>query len=138
VERGLAAGKSRETVAREVGVSLATVARWLARGKVKRPGELTAVGQPPRKTPPEDTGSILPPCPPPAAVIARVERLEDAEVLLEGALVRAAREGDWRAAAWALERLRPERWGKERVSAGAVAKDEFADLDELAAKRRGA
>jgi hypothetical protein len=61
------------------------------------------------------------------------------------ALVAQAAAKNWRVAAWLLERRFPERWGPERLRARDVAPtpsttseidDLFAEVDELAARRR--
>jgi hypothetical protein len=64
-----------------------------------------------------------------------------AEALSEPRLVasvaKAAAMGQWRAAAWLLERRHPERWGaRTREVEPAVSPDPFAEVDELAARRR--
>jgi len=77
---------------------------------------------------------------------ARVEQAKaDAESRLVAVVASAARE-NWQAAAWQLERRYPERWARpsqrdrdaERESAPAPASsdDPFAEIDQLAAKRR--
>jgi hypothetical protein len=71
----------------------------------------------------------------------------DREALLEEALseprllvyVARAAQTNWRASAWLLERRYPERWGARRRELElAVPRegDPFAELDELAARRR--
>ena len=87
------------------------------------------------------------------AIGARLERLEgaaasaaeaeeecpgedEARDLAVGCLLRAARNGDWKAAAWYLERRYPEEWGKRthvtsEVS-GAVGAAKPYDLELLA------
>jgi hypothetical protein len=57
------------------------------------------------------------------------------------AIARAAAQGQWRAAAWLLERIAPERWGPQRLAGGTpamagMADDPFAEVDELARRRR--
>jgi hypothetical protein len=57
------------------------------------------------------------------------------------AIARAAAQGQWRAAAWLLERIAPERWGPQRLAGGRaaiadIAGDPFAEVDELARRRR--
>ena len=55
------------------------------------------------------------------------------------AIAKAAQRGNWHAAAWLLERRWPERWGRPTERAGRwppPTQDEFAEVDELAARRR--
>jgi hypothetical protein len=73
-----------------------------------------------------------------AQLEAVVERALD-EPRLVGRVVQAAQGGNWRAAAWLLERHYPSRWGtpsqREREVPQPVADDPFAEVDELAARR---
>lgn len=84
----LANGLSVRSAARVVGVSRRSLTRWLADGLRERVAE------------------------------ARVARPESADALTEARLVvaiaRAATLGEWRAAAWWLERRHPERWARDR------------------------
>lgn len=120
VERELAAGATVEAAAQRVGVTKRTLMRWLAAGKVTRPGV-----PPPPVVP---TGQSL------------AERLEQAEPGLVAAVIQAAQRGSWQAAAWMLERSFPERWGRRDGSTvvAAPSKDQFAEIDELAGRRRSA
>jgi hypothetical protein len=58
------------------------------------------------------------------------------------AQVAAGAKTNWRASAWLLERRYPERWGPRRPQdeldppAAAAEDDPFAEVDQLAAKRR--
>jgi hypothetical protein len=68
---------------------------------------------------------------------------DDLELLSEPRLVRMvalAGQTEWRAAAWLLERLYPERFGRRTGKAAAAADDgtldPFTEVDELAAQRR--
>ncbi len=80
---------------------------------------------------------------------SEVERaIADAEAGEVGLVIKAARDGDWRAAAWLLERRFGERWGRrDRLEQVPEVKptDEATDLDreierlleeEMAARER--
>lgn|SRR5215831_1622446 len=75
---------------------------------------------------------------------ARVEQAKaDAESRLVAVVASAARE-NWQAAAWQLERRYPDRWARPsqrekdegREPAPVSASDPFAEVDELAKRRR--
>jgi hypothetical protein len=56
------------------------------------------------------------------ALRTRVEKAEaDAEVRFTAQVARAARDDDWRAAAWWLERRRPKSYGRAQAAAGIAA-----------------
>lgn len=67
--------------------------------------------------------------------------IAEGEALNVGRVAQAARE-NWQAAAWLLERQHPERWARpsQREKTGSEKplepSDEFAEVDELAARRR--
>jgi hypothetical protein len=67
-----------------------------------------------------------------------VERLEQAEPGLVLAIAKAAQRGNWQAAALLLERRWPERWAKREPGPAPDPADAFAEVDELAARRRQA
>jgi len=119
IEHELGLGGTREVVCQRTGVSRGSLDRWIATGKVV-PG---------RQTPevPRDPSTLS------------LSRLQQAEPGLLAAIVSAAQRGQWQAAAWVLERAFPERWskpdGKLPPAFGAAA-DAFAEIDELAARRR--
>jgi hypothetical protein len=79
------------------------------------------------------------------AMRARIEQARaEGEARNVAQIARAAAE-DWRAAAWLLERSAPERWGRpearrrepdEDATATPSTPDPFAEVDELADKRR--
>ena len=59
-----------------------------------------------------------------------------AEAPLVASVERAA-QGDWRAAAWLLERIAPERWDRTyRPVPAPTSGGAFAEVDELARRRR--
>lgn len=74
----------------------------------------------------------------------RVERAAAEGEARNVALVAKAAASNWQAAAWLLERSHPERWARvsqrgdlpvDQPKADAGPRDEFTDLDELAARR---
>jgi hypothetical protein len=125
VVENLRAGNYVQTAARAAGISRQTFADWMRRG---------------RSTKTED-----------APFREFAERVEQARAECEAENVKiiadAARES-WSAAAWLLERLYPERWGRpsspQRRDASAaedsgpesIEPDPFAEVDELAERRR--
>jgi hypothetical protein len=74
----------------------------------------------------------------------RVERARAEGEMRNVALIANAARENWQAAAWILERSAPERWARASQREGLVpelpappaADDPFAELDELAARRR--
>ena len=66
-----------------------------------------------------------------AEVTSRRRRPE--EVQLERLVSAAATGGDWRAAAWLLERRWPERWARLRLEPPVVVESD--ELDDLARRR---
>jgi hypothetical protein len=119
----LRAGGYPETAASVAGICTKTYGRWLARGNPE--------GDDPANAP-----------------FRRFrERVESA--LAEGearnvALIARAAMDNWQAAAWLLERQHPERWARvsqrpsEEQPARSGPGDPFAEVDELAARRRPA
>jgi hypothetical protein len=69
--------------------------------------------------------------------VSLTERLAQAEPALAGTMIAAARRGSWHAAARLLERIAPERWARREPGPASGPPDAFAELDELAARRRG-
>jgi hypothetical protein len=116
----LRAGNQIHVVCDAVGIDRRTYSRWMQRGLSGR-----ARDKPYRE------------------LRAQVERARaEAEARAVTQIARASTE-DWRAAAWLLERSFPERWGKpaERLQVLEVELpepevDPFAEVDELAEKRR--
>jgi hypothetical protein len=124
LEGELADGVPVTVAAQRAGIGRRTLHRWLADGRLARV----------EPRPPEPAFDEV-------VELSLTERLGQAEPALVGAMISAARRGDWRASAWLLERLAPERWGPpgER-SAGSSswpppAQDAFAEVDEIAARR---
>jgi transposase len=125
IERELAAGVPVAVLAQRQGISRRTLGRWISGGRVVR--------------------RQLAPTPEPAlAELSLDERLAAAEPGLLAAIVAASQRGSWQASAWILERRWPERWARpprrqeEPIpTSEPVADDPFAEVDELAARRRG-
>jgi hypothetical protein len=61
--------------------------------------------------------------------------LERAEPALVAQIARAG-QGDWKAAAWLLERAFPQRWAKREAPPASDPTDPFREVDEMAARRR--
>jgi len=119
IERELATGASQAVVRQRTGVSERSLRRWLREGKV--------VKREPDAPPPIDESLPL------------SERLARAEPGLVATLIAAAGRGEWRPAAWLLERAWPERWSRreaEPVPLAPRGDDPFREVDELAARRR--
>lgn len=82
------AGNYLETAAKFAGVAKQTLYNWMARGRRASRGEYREF------------------------VDAVEKALSDAEVADVAIIGKAAREGNWQAAAWRLERKFPDRWGR--------------------------
>jgi hypothetical protein len=89
----------------------------------------------------EEHFTAVEPSPAQLAELERVLERATSEVVLVGIVAKAA-PTNWRAAAWLLSRRWPERWGSagrpvdDEQPTPPAAPDEFAELDQLAAKRR--
>lgn len=124
IERELAAGVPVAVLAQREGISRRTLGRWISGGRVVR--------------------RQLAPAPDPAVEeLSLDERLEKAKPGLLAAVLAASQRGSWVAAAWILERRWPERWARpprrqeEPIpTVVEVADDPFAEVDQLAARRR--
>jgi hypothetical protein len=117
IERDLASGVSQAATAQRAGVSPRSLRRWLHDGRINPPPS--------------------PPVPAPdAEPVPRRQRLARAEPGLVAAIVAASERGSWQAAAWLLERAFPEHWAKREPGSLPGPPDAFAELDELAARRR--
>ncbi len=110
IVRAIRAGNYPEVAARHAGVHPSTYYRWMERGELEGSA-------------PEDD--------PYRQFRAEVERaIADAEAAEVGLVIKAARDGDWRAAAWLLERRFSDRWGRgERPVAEADDRDDELDRD---------
>ena len=112
IVRAIRAGNYPEVAARHAGVHPATYYRWMERGEL----EGSAVEDDPYRQ-----------------FRAEVDRaIADAEAAEVGLVIKAARDGDWRAAAWLLERRFSERWARrERLDQLHVIEepDEAGELD---------
>jgi len=82
-------GVTQECASWSCGVNDATVWKWRARGQTEEKGIYRDFWEAYRKAE------------------------GDCEVLALSVINRAARDGDWRAMAWRLERMRPERYGQK-------------------------
>lgn len=88
--KALEEGNSRRTAAELAGISPRTLQRWLKRGRDA-----------------EDEGC--------AELLEHVHNAEAcAEREMSNVVMQAAREGEWRAAAWWLERRFPGTWAKQQ------------------------
>lgn len=87
---GLQQGNTRRASAEAAGVSSRTLQRWLQRGRDSKTGKYVEL-------------------------LRRVEAAEcKAETAMVKSIVQAASEGDWRAAAWWLERRVPQDFAKRQ------------------------
>jgi hypothetical protein len=132
IERELGDGIPIVVVAENTSVGRSTLHEWLATGRVARPKReekpLALVHDlPTERTSPDSIH----------------ERLRAAEPGLVAVLVNAAQRGSWQSAAWLLERIDPSRWAKpsrtralEERPRVPLADDPFAEVDQLAARRR--
>ncbi|HXF72327.1 MAG TPA: hypothetical protein VNO79_06935 [Actinomycetota bacterium] len=130
--QAIRAGNYRETAARYAGIGISTFYAWLQRGE-RAAEELARLGELPRrallaeararglKLPRRAKTADLPRLllGEEAAFLEfrdAVERaLVEAEVADVALIERAAQEGHWQAAAWRLERMFPDRWGRRRI-----------------------
>jgi hypothetical protein len=121
----LRAGNYIGVACRAVNVPERTYRDWMTRGRRRAPGDEAY-----------------------AAFVEDIDRARaTGEVANVAAIANAARES-WQAAAWLLERQYPERWGRVSVRVRddvpapepipEPAADPFAEVDELAQRRRGA
>lgn len=111
IVRAIRAGNYPEVAAAHAGIHASTYYRWMERGAL--------AGEAPEDDPYRHF----------RAEVARA--LADSEAAEVGLVVQAARGGDWRAAAWVLERRFPDRWARrERVEQVHELKDsEASELD---------
>ena len=70
---------------------------------------------------------------------AGAHREQEAQAAAVAVITRAARDGDWRAQAWLIERRHPSRWGRRTSheltgpEGGPIAVEEKLDLSKLTA-----
>jgi hypothetical protein len=86
VVQAIIAGCSRADAARYAGVGESTLRRWIARGRAEKEGAFADFAD------------------------AVLDAEAKASVLANGCIAKAIRNGDWKAAAWFLERRFPERY----------------------------
>lgn len=130
LEQLLRAGNYVEVACRAAGVRRQRFYEWLELGD---PADTDPAAEPYR------------------AFRARIDRARAEGEARNVAIIAQAAANSWQAAAWLLERSNPERWDKpsqrdrlkaaagddrEPATADPPPQDEFADLDELAARRR--
>ncbi|HEV2773893.1 MAG TPA: hypothetical protein VGV57_13895 [Thermoleophilaceae bacterium] len=127
IVRAIRAGNYPEVAAGHAGIHAATYYRWMERGALE--GEAG-----------EDD--------PYRQFRSEVERaIADSEAAEVGLVIKAARDGDWRAAAWLLERRFSDRWGrrdrleqlhelKEADEAGELDREIERLLEEMAGRER--
>lgn len=90
--QSLAAGNYREVACEYAGIGVSTFYRWMERGEADHEAD--------KATPERE-------------VWEAVKKAEaDAENRNVALIARAAGDGTWQAAAWMLERKRPDRWGR--------------------------
>jgi hypothetical protein len=128
LERELANGVPVAVAAQAHGLGRRTLTRWLERGLVVRRRQLG--GEPDHDPVITDDASLD-------------ERLLRAEPGLVASIVAASGRGSWQASAWLLERINPARWARpparpapEHVPPVPAADDPFAEVDEIAERRR--
>ncbi len=88
----VAQGHSREIAAQACGIAATTVYRWMKRGETEPDGPF---------------GEFC-------MALKRADA--EAEIACLRRIKAAAEAGDWRAAAWMLERRYPEKWGRRRAA----------------------
>ena len=109
IVKALRAGNSRRDSALYAGVSETTFYSWMARG---REGEALY-----------------------AEFLEAVEKAEAQSVVRNVAIIQRAAEETWQAAAWWLERKRPDDWGRrQRMDIGAD-KEELEVIVKIGGKR---
>jgi hypothetical protein len=123
IEQVLRAGAYMETAATVAGISYGQFKEWMKRGD--------PAGRERRDAPYRE-------------LRVRVEQARaEGEARNVGIIARAANE-NWQAAAWLLERMYPDRWARPsqrekgpETPAAPTPGDPFAEVDELALRRRG-
>lgn len=119
-------GASNKDACRYAGISVDTLALWLAAGE----DELRRVAE--RGDDPLElaNANLLAPL---AVLAFLIEGAKGERAMESIAAIRAAAPSDWRAAAWHLERSQPDDWGKrERVDRTHVL---FVEVERIAQER---
>jgi hypothetical protein len=101
----LSAGCPQDTAARAAGISPSTYHAWIRRGEAERERIADGLDPDPDETLFRDFRD--------ATQVARAE----AEAEAVGVIRAAFLSGTWQAAAWWLERTRPDLWGRSRQTA---------------------
>jgi len=110
IVKALRAGNSRRDSALYAGVSETTFYSWMARGREGEPLY--------------------------AEFLEAVEKAEAQSVVRNVAIIQRAAEETWQAAAWWLERKRPDDWGRrQRMDIGAD-KEELEVIVKIGGKRQ--
>lgn len=100
-----------ETSAAYVGVSGKTLREWIKRGRMEIHRRESGVPHPPERSGEEIANDEM--C---AELVMRMDQaLSECEVSALAMVGKAAQLGDWRAAAYLLERRWPDRWGKKQI-----------------------
>lgn len=110
IVKALKAGNSRRDSALYAGISEATFYSWMARGREGEPLY--------------------------AEFLEAVEKAEAQSVVRNVAIIQRAAEETWQAAAWWLERKRPDDWGRRQRMDIGTNKEELEVVVKIGGKRQ--